>query len=163
MKRLILAAATVLLSACAFAKPHQLTWVWPVEYCPEPGQTAGDPLSTSDLVESELVYSLSPMPMPSDSAGPCSATADPDAPAGAISVPITIPDTAVTLNLQPGTTYYARIRVAAPIAGNWSSWSNQVQFTVPYGRPNVIQLSFGHSPLDKHRFVLVESTELRFF
>ena len=167
MKQLLFAVlAAVLLTACPFpaqAKPHQLSWVWPVTYCPEEGQTIGDPLSIASLVESELIYSTNPMPMNSDTDGPCASTPDAEPPAGAISVPITIPDTSVTLNLQPGQTYYARIRVAAPTAGNWSSWSAQATFTVPYGKPNVIQFTSGHSPLDQHRYVLVTTSHLRFF
>ncbi|MBW2663724.1 MAG: fibronectin type III domain-containing protein [Deltaproteobacteria bacterium] len=103
----------------------------------------GAALAESDLVESELIYSQSPMPMPSDADGVCAPDADPDAPPGSLSVAIPVTDTAVILNLQPGQTYFARIRVSALIAGNWSSWSNQVQFTVPYGKPNVIRLSAG--------------------
>jgi hypothetical protein len=49
--------------------------------------------------------------------------------------PVTIPDTSITLNLQPGITYYARIRVCAYTADNCSAWASEVSFVVPYGRP----------------------------
>jgi len=123
------------------AKPHQLTWEWPTTMCPEPGETVGAALAEADLVESELIYNTAAMPMPSDAEGSCAEPGDPGAPAGAAVVPIPVTVTSTILNLQPGETYFARMRVSAYVNGNWSSWSNQVQFTVPYGRPNVIRMS----------------------
>ena len=120
----------MLATTVAYAKPQTLTWAWPTTNCDD------TPLTISDLTAAELIYDTSPMPMPSDTAGPCSSTNDPPAPASATTVPITMPDASVTLNLQPGETYYARIRVEANTAGNWSVWSVEYQFTVPYGRPN---------------------------
>ena len=109
--------------------------------CPDVGQMEGDPLAAADLFESELIYSSFDMSMPSDADGPCAASVDPDPPAGSISVAVPVTVTSIILNLQPGQTYYARIRVSAYLDSNWSSWSNQVEFTVPYGRPNVIRLA----------------------
>ena len=152
MKKVIL-VCLMLFAGCAFAKPHQLTWVWPVLDCDNVT------LAQADLLESELIYSLTALPMPSDTDGPCAASVDPDAPAGALSVAIPVTDTSVTLNLQPGQTYFARIRVSAYVNGNWSSWSNQTQFIVPYGRPNVIRLS--SSLLGRMEYHLIESTELK--
>jgi hypothetical protein len=159
MKKLFFALAILVLSACASpaeAKPHQLSWDWPVDNCD------GTALDAADMIESELIYSTSPMPMPSDTDGPCAATPDPDAPSSATVVPIPLSDNIVTLNLQPGQQYYARIRVSAYINSNWSAWSGQVAFTVPYGRPNRIQLSAGNSPLDKYEFVTVSTSKLKF-
>lgn len=137
-----------------FAKPHQLTWVLPTTDCD------GVELAQADLIEQELIYSLTAMPMPSDSDGPCAATVDPDPPAGALSVAIPATDTAAVLNLQPGQEYWARIRISAYVNGNWSSWSNQAQFTVPFGRPNVIRLS--NNMLDRMEYWTIESSELKF-
>ena len=131
MKRLvsILMLLGLMLSAPAMAKPQQLSWNWPTTDCD------GATMVVTDLLASEIAVDTSPMPMPSDTAGPCSATGDPDAPATATVTPVNMPDTSITLNLQPGITYYARIRVSAYVAGNWSSWSSQVSFQVPYGKP----------------------------
>lgn len=141
------------MSACAFAKPHMLTWEWPTTDC------EGLTIVASDLVESELIYSSVPMPMPSDTDGPCAVTADPDAPAGSLSVPIPVTDNTVILNLHPGQTYYARMRVSAYVDGNWSSWSDQAQFTIPYGRPNKIIMSNGWNQLE---YNLLDVSELEF-
>ncbi len=121
----------------ANAKPHMLSWTWPTTDCDNV------PLFGADLIQSELIFDTVPMPMPSDADGPCAPTADPGPPAGATVVPIPLTDIVVTLNLQPGQTYYARIRVSAYVNGNWSSWSDETQFTVPYGRPNKIRFSSG--------------------
>ena len=125
-----------LMSGCAVqAKPQILSWAWPTTDCD------GIVLTAADLIESDLIYSTTPMPMPSDADGPCAATADPDAPASATSVSVPVTDTSIILNLKPGETYFARIRVNAYVAGNWSSWSAQKQFTIPYGRPDRVILS----------------------
>jgi hypothetical protein len=137
IKSIIVVLSLLLASGAVVAKPHMLTWEWPTTDCD------GDALAATDLFESELIYSLSPMPMPSDSGGACTETGDPDAPAGALTVPIPVVDTAVTLNVQPGETYYARIRVSSFVDGNWSVWSDQVTFTVPYGKPNKVQFTTG--------------------
>lgn len=146
----------ILLSGCAFAKPHQLSWTWPTTNC---DATA---LDAADMIESELIYSTTAMPMPSDTLGPCDeATPDPDAPAGALSVAIPLSDNTVTLNLQPGQTYYARIRVSAYVNGNWSAWSGQAQFTVPYGRPHRVIISDG-GLLNSWTFETVSTSDLKF-
>ena len=129
MKRFLFGCAVLMLSTGAMAKPQVLSWNWPTTDCD------GAPLVVTDLLTSEIAVDVVPMDMPSDTAGPCSATADPDAPATATVTPVTMPDTSITLNLNPGVTYYARIRVSAYQAGNWSSWSTQVSFQVPYGKP----------------------------
>lgn len=143
----------------ADAKPHQLTIEWPVTTCD------GDALALTDLVEAELIYDEIVISMPSDTAGPCPGGIDPDAPAGipVVDVPVTATaTTTVILNLQPGQTYYTRARVSAYFNDWWSSWSTPIQFTVPYGRPNVIRLSglfqlqyeeigVTHIQLGKHR------------
>lgn len=165
MKRMFLILVAIALSACsgmASAKPHQLLWTWPTSYCPDPGQPTGDPLAVEDLATSELIYSTEPIPMPSDTDGPCAPAGDPGPPASATVVPVSVPSTSITLNLQPGVTYYARIRVSAPTPDNWSSWSAQATFTVPYGRPNVIQLSDG-GLLDRWTFVTVSTSRVNFF
>jgi hypothetical protein len=154
MKYFSTALLVLLLSSSAFAKPHQLTYVLPVTDCD------GEALAQADLIEQELIYSLVAMSMPSDTDGPCAATADPDAPAGAISVPIPAADTSVVLNLQPGQTYFARIRISAYVNGNWSSWSDQVQFTVPFGRPNKIIMS--KRGIGQWEYHVLETTELKF-
>jgi len=151
----VTAFLALLLCSCALAKPHQLTWVLPIDDCD------GGVLTQVDLLEQELVYSQTAMPMPSDTAGPCTGTVDPAAPAGALSVAVPITDTSTVLNLQPGQTYFARIRISAYVNGNWSSWSNQVQFVVPYGRPNVIQLS--KSKLGRMEYWEIGKTEMKFF
>ena len=159
MRKFYLAIITCLffglLASAAYAKPHQLTWTWPATDCD------GVTLSSADFIESEIVYSFSPMPMPSDTDGPCAIVVDPDAPASATSVPVPLSNSSIILNLQPGQTYYARIRVSAYVDGNWSSWSNQAEFTVPRGRPNVIRLSDAGF-LDRWEFYLVESSALKF-
>ena len=145
----------ILFAGVAEAKPQQLSWQHPTDDCD------GSALSASDFVEQELIYSQTPMPMPSDSDGPCAPTVDPDGPAGSLSVAVPITDTSVILNLQPGQTYFARSRISSFVSGNWSSWSNQVQFTVPYGRPNVIRMS--GSMLDRMEYWLIDTSELKFF
>jgi len=134
----------LILACTATAKPQIVSWSWPTTDC------EGATLAQSDLVESELIFDLAPMPMPSDSDGPCAVTNDPDSPAGAVVVPIDIADTSTILNLKPGETYFARIRVASFVLGNWSVWSSEHQFTVPYGRPNrvIISAAFGNWEAD---------------
>lgn len=117
------------LGSVAYAKPQVLSWNWPTTDCD------GETLVVTDLIASEIAVDTSPMPMPSDTDGACAATGDPDAPASATVTSVPMPDTSITLNLQPGVTYYARIRVSAYIDGNWSVWSDQVSFQVPYGKP----------------------------
>jgi len=151
---IVLMSAMLMLAATACAKPHQLAIQWPVTDCD------GDPVVATDLFESELIYSTSAMPMPSDIDGDCAQPGDPDAPAGALSVPVPVVDSAVTINLQPGQTYYARIRVSTFIAGNWSAWSNQVQFTVPYGRPT--RVIFGSNSVLRWEADMIGTTRLRF-
>jgi hypothetical protein len=152
MKTLLI--SLLFLPLLAFAKPHQLTWVLPTTDCD------GEALAQADLIEQELVYRLAAMPMPSDTDGPCAAARDPDAPAGALSVAVPATDTSTILNLQPGQTYWARIRISAYVNGNWSSWSNQAQFTVPYGRPNVIRLS--SSKLGRLEYWELTESKLKF-
>lgn len=129
MKKLIVLLVGLAMSQAAFAKPQTLNWNWPTTDCD------GEPLVVADLLTSEVAVDTAPMDMPSDTAGPCAETGDPDAPDTATVTLVNMPDTSITLNLQPGITYYARIRVSAYQAGNWSSWSAQISFQVPYGRP----------------------------
>lgn len=157
MKTLMLLFTAVIMmfmSTACMAKPHQLSWTWPITNCDQ------SPLDSSDFIESELIYSLVTMPMTSDTEGSCSANRDADAPPGALTVPIPLSDNLVVLNLQPGQTYFARIRVSAFTDGNWSSWSNEAQFTVPYGRPNVIQ--FTNSLLDRWEYYEIKTSHLTF-
>jgi len=117
-------------SAPAMAKPHTLSWDWPTQDCDAAA------LDQGQWVSAEIIYDTAPMPMPSDTGGPCGATPDPDGPPTATPVPIASPTpTEVTLNLQPGITYYARIRVCYNTATNCSNWSAELEFTVPYGKP----------------------------
>ena len=135
MKKILLTILLCVITSCAYAKPHSLTWQLPTTDCD------GVPLFGVDFIEQEIIYDTSPMPMPSDSTGPCFGTPDPDAPPSATVESILPTDTVITLNLQPGQTYYARARVSAYVNGNWSAWSTETQFTVPYGRPNKIQFT----------------------
>jgi hypothetical protein len=129
--RYIVAVFLLTLSVAACAKPQTLSWNWPTQDCDSVA------LDQAQWINAEIIYDTEPMPMPSDTAGPCSATPDPDGPATATSVPITASQpTQVTLNLQPGITYFARIRVCYTVATNCSAWSAETQFTVPYGKPN---------------------------
>ena len=89
--------------------------------------------STAALAKPQTL-SWTSMPMPSDTAGPCSGD-DPAGPVTATSVPITTPDTSTTLNLQPGITYYARIRVCYGAPDICSNWATEVSFVVPHGKP----------------------------
>lgn len=152
--------AIMLLFACMFigdtalAKPQILSWTWPIDDCD------GEVLAQSDLRESELIYSAVPMPMPSDSSGPCATAPDPGPPAGSLLVPVPITGTSIILNLQPGQTYYARIRVSAYANGNWSSWSNETVFTVPYGRPNRVIMGSG---LGRIEYYLIEDPVIVLF
>lgn len=125
----LLAAILMLAYGAANAKPQTLSWNWPTSDCD------GATMVITDLLASEIAVDTAPMPMPSDAEGPCGSTPDPDAPATATVTSVTMPDTSITLNLQPGITYYARIRVSAYVSGNWSSWSTQATFQVPYGKP----------------------------
>ena len=158
MKKLIslLAIFTVLFmsSACAAAQ-HQLAWTWPVTNCDE------TPLDSADFIESELIYSQTAMPMTSDTEGPCSVNRDADPPAGSISMPVPLALNSIILNVQPGQTYFARIRVSAYVDGNWSSWSSQAEFTVPYSRPNIIR--FSRNLLDRWEYYAIETSHLNFF
>ncbi len=152
---LLLASSMFLLaSAPANAKPHMLTFEMPTSDC------EGGAVTAADLIEAELIYSFTTMPMPSDTDGPCAQVRDPDAPAGSLSVPVPVTDTSVVLNLQPGQQYYARMKVSAFVAGNWSSWSLQAVFTVPYGRPNVIRIT--GNALGRMEYWLIETSELKF-
>ena len=128
--RYILLVFVMLFSTTALAKPHVLSWSWPTQDC-----DAAE-LLLSDWNSAEIIYDVNPMPMPSDTDGPCAATGDPGGPTGSTSV--VIPDSATTeieLNLMPGMTYYARIRVCYFTATNCSAWSAELEFTVPYGKP----------------------------
>lgn len=144
---------SAMLGACsADAKPQVIAFTWPTTDCDSL------PIVASDLIESELIYDIVPMPMPSDTDGPCAVTVDPDPPASATVVPVDTSDTSVILNLHPGQTYYARMRVSAYLAGNWSSWSVQHQFTVPYGKPNRVIIASG---LVTRTYNLIEDPVIR--
>ena len=130
MKKILFMFVALMLCGSAFAKPQSLSWTWPTGNCD------GTALDAADFVASEIAYDVNPMPMPSDDSGPC-ADSDGDAPATATIEPVDVTASpGITLNLMPGMTYYARIRLSAYVAGNWSSWSTEHQFTVPYGKPN---------------------------
>lgn len=119
-----------LFAAPVMAKPHTLSWSWPTQDCDAAA------LDQTQWVSAEIIYDTATMPMPSDTGGPCGTTADPDGPPTATPVPITSPTpTEVTLNLQPGITYFARIRVCYNTPTNCSNWSAELEFTVPYGKP----------------------------
>lgn len=148
MKRLFLTLALLAVSVCSFAKPQIVSWEMPT------GDCDGGSLTQADLLEFELIYDTAPMPMPSDSAGPCDATGDPEAPASATTVPVPVTETSTILNLQPGVTYYFRARVSAFVDGNFSSWSVQISKTVPYGRPDRVIVSDGG--FERWEFELVE-------
>lgn len=129
MKKCFIGIALLLFSVSAFAKPHTLNWSWPTADCD------AITLNPNDWVSGEIIYDVDPMPMPSDTGGPCSATNDPNGPSSSISVPITTPVTELELNLQPGVTYYARIRVCYVTTTNCSAWSTELEFVVPRGKP----------------------------
>ena len=155
MKKILIMLAValpLLLSCAANAKPQIVTWEWPTTDCDS------TILAQADLIESEIIYDTSPMPMPSDTVGACDAVGDPDAPAGATVIPVSVADNSVILNLHPGTTYFARMRVSAYVAGNWSSWSTSHQFTVPYGRPNRVIMG---AMLDRWEATLIEDPAIR--
>jgi hypothetical protein len=130
----VLLVVVAFVPATAFAKPHTLSWIWATTDCD------GGALAQTDYYEAEIAISQTSMPMPSDNNDGCTVT-DPDAPAEATVIPVPITDNQITLNLQPGATYYARIRASSFVAGNWSSWSTEVVFTVPYGKPNKTKLN----------------------
>lgn len=119
----------LLMSSVVFAKPHVLLWDWPVQDC------EGSLIIESNLLEAEIAYDVNPMPMPSDTDGECAPTIDPSAPQSATVALIPVTANFYELNLKPGETYYARIRVSTFLSGNWSSWSAEKEFTVPFGRP----------------------------
>lgn len=121
--------ALLLYPLIAMSKPHGLSWAWPTTDCDDM------PLAIGDFVAAEIAIDTSPMPMPSDTNPACGPETDPDAPPSATIYPVTPPDTAMDINLQPGVTYYARIRAASHVTGNWSDWSSEKEFTVPYGKP----------------------------
>ena len=118
-----------LLGTYAQAKPQDLSWQWPTSNCD------AEPMVQADLRQAEIAVSEAPMPMPSDTNGDCAEPNDPDAPATATVTPVDVNVTSITLNLQPGITYYARMRVSAYQDGNWSAWSDEIQFVVPFGKP----------------------------
>ena len=131
MKQLLI-IILLLAASNAFAKPHTLGWNWPGVDC------EGTAIAASDLRGAVIAYDVNPMPMPSDTDGECAIADDPDAPAAATVVPVPVTQSKITLNLMPGMTYYARFRVSVFIASNWSNWSVEKEFTVPYGKPNGI-------------------------
>lgn len=133
MKKLLF--VLLLIPGLALAKQQEFTWTWPTQDCD------ADAIAVADIVSSTLIIDTSPMPMPSDTAGPCSGSDDPGAPVTAIEVPISVPDTSVFVNLQPGVTYYARINVCTFTATNCSVWSTQTQFIVAYGKPRPVELN----------------------
>jgi hypothetical protein len=135
--RILLVLISLAFSACAFAKPQIVSWEMPTGNCD------ATTLDAADLLEFELIYDTEPMPMPSDTTGPCDEAADPEAPSTATTVPVPVTETSTILNLQPGVTYYFRARVSAYIEGNWSSWSVQISKTVPYGRPDRVLVTDG--------------------
>lgn len=138
MKKYLLMAFLLLFSAAGFAKPQIVGWTNPTTNCD------GDSLTDADLISYEIAYSISPMPVPSDTGGSCDQSQpDPDVLTGATVATLSGPATNAILNLQPGQRYYVRIRVDAYIAGNWSSWSGEAAIDVPYGRPERVIISDG--------------------
>ena len=144
--------ALLLVSMPAEAKPQIVSWTMPTSDCD------GVALAQADLIEFELIYSTTPMPMPSDTAGPCDATPDPEAPAGAITVPVPVTETSTILNLHPGQTYYFRARISAYIDGNWSAWATEISKTVPYGRPDRVIVSDGRLQYTSY---MIDDTAIR--
>lgn len=134
---LLIVPILVLASMPAEAKPQIVSWQMPTQDCD------GVALAQADLLEFELIFDTSPMPMPSDAAGACDPVADPEAPATATTVPVPVAETSTILNLKPGETYYFRCKVSAYVNGNWSSWSIEISKTVPYGRPDRVIVSDG--------------------
>ena len=134
---LVVGVLLIMSGGDASAKPQIVSWQMPTTDCD------GDPLPAADLLSFELIYDTEPMPMPSDTAGPCGATEDPGPPATATVVNVPVTQTSTILNLQPGVTYYFRARISAYISGNWSAWSVEISKTVPYGRPDRVIVSDG--------------------
>lgn len=141
MKKMSVVVLAVLVcsmwSCVALAKPQIIAWQWPATDCD------ALTLDQSDLVEAEMMYRQTSMPMPSDEAGSCASVVDPDAPADATVIAIDVANNTKILNLKPGQTYFLRMRVSAYVVDNWGSWSVEKIFTVPYGRPDRIIVSLG--------------------
>ncbi len=159
MKKLMLLFTLIALlsgaTACA-STSHGLSWTWPVTNCDQ------SVLDSADFITSELIYSITEMPMSSDSGDTCGGT-DGDPPLGSLSVNIPLDTDAIVLNnLQPGQTYYARIRVSAYSEDNWSSWSQQAVFTVAYSRPNIIKFTRA-SKLARYEYYEIKTTHLKLF
>lgn len=121
MKYLLL---LLLVTSNVFAASKEFTWNWPTLYCD------GTNINPNTWISAELVYNTEPMPMPSDTDGPCGTIVDPAGPAGSISVDIATPVTSLVIDLTPNITYYARIRVCYDTVDNCSSWSGESVFTM---------------------------------
>ena len=132
MKKLIAVFALLVLSGVASAADVTLTWAWPTEYCPQPGQTVGDPLNINDIAAAEIYVATAPIPkVPGD----CGSETD-TPPSGAIIQQVTTPDTSVNIDLMCGATYHFVMRVQ-DVNGEWSNFSTEAMRIVDCGRPGV--------------------------
>jgi hypothetical protein len=132
MKKLIVVFALLVLSGVANAADVTLTWAWPTEYCPQPGQTVGDTLDLTDIAAAEIYVATAPIPrVPGD----CGTETD-TPPSGAIIQQVTTPDTSVSMVLPCGPTYFFVMRVQ-DTNGEWSNFSTEAQRIVDCGRPGV--------------------------
>ena len=128
MRYLIL--ISLLFYSSAWAVPATLNWDWPTLYCD------GTAIDQNNWIRAEVIYSLSPLPMPSDDLGDCADPPDPDGPPEATSIPITTPVTSIDIEVELNVTYYARIRVCYDTASNCSSWGGEKVFSISGTIPN---------------------------
>ncbi len=127
-----LAVLLCLFPLFASAADVTLTWSWPDSYCPQPGQTVGDPLPLEDIAAAEIYIATAPIPRVP---GACGAESD-TPPSGAIIQQVTTPDTSVVIDLQCGATYHFVMRLQ-DVNGEWSNFSAEAERTLDCGRPGV--------------------------
>ena len=131
MKRLLF-ALLLFLPFTAQAADVTLTWQWPTSYCPEPGETQGDPLPIADITAAEIYIAESPIPRVPSS---CDVNEEDVPPSGAIIQQVVTPDTSVTIDLECGKTYYFVMRNQAK--GKWSNFSAEAMRVLDCTRPGI--------------------------
>lgn len=110
-----------------YAAEVTLTWDLPTTYCD------GTALDATRLGTLEIYWDTNPIPGPAAEDPDCPETALP-APEGFAPIAVPAGQTQVKVDVDPGQTYYARVRVS-DTDGNWSSLTKQISTTIPFAMP----------------------------